>query len=446
MNPEEYLDPEIETMSPDGVRALQEKKLARQLDYLYARSPFYQDKLKAAGIRREQVRTLADLGNVPLTTKEELRESQLAAPPLGRHACTDLASVIRIQASTGTTGRPSLVGLTRQDAEGWTRVTARSFYTQGVRPTDIVMHGASLTLFAGGLPVKDAIERIGATFVPVGTGASEKLVLIARTLKANVLHSTPSYAIYLADHVRREEKMDPRELGIEKIVCGAEPGGGIPAVRAKIQESWGARVTEGLGNADMLPIIFSECRNQSGMHYNAHEYVYCEIIDPDTEKVLPIEDGVSGELIYTSLERECLPLLRFRTRDRVTVLGTSCACGRTGFKLRCLGRTDDMLIVLGVNVFPSAVRDVVSSFRPRTTGEVQILLDAPGPGVKPPLRIMAEYGDGSEPPSGLRAEIEHKIKAVLTVSSAVELVPPGTLPRFEMKGQLVKKLYENPAR
>lgn len=429
-------------MSPDQLRALQEQKLARQLDYLYANSNFYLEKLKAAGIRREDLRTLADLSRVPLTTKEELRESQRTAPPLGRHACVDLVSVIRIQASTGTTGLPSLVGLTRQDAESWTRITARSFYTMGVRPTDIVMHGASLALFAGGLPIKDAMERIGATFVPVGTGASEKLVLIARTLRANVLHSTPSYAIYLADYVRRETKMDPRELGIKKIVCGAEPGGGIPAVRAKIQESWGARVTEGMGNADMLPVIFSECRNQSGMHYNAHEHVYCEIIDPDTEKVLPIEEGVSGELIYTSLERECVPLLRFRTRDRVTVLGTSCDCGRTSFKLRCVGRTDDMLIVLGVNVFPSAVRDVVSSFRPLTTGEVQILLDAPGPGVKPPLKIVAEFGDGAEPPSGLHEEIEKKIKAVLTVSSAVQLVPPGTLPRFEMKGQLVKKLYE----
>jgi phenylacetate-CoA ligase len=197
-----------------------------------------------------------------------------------------------------------------------------------------------------------------------------------------------------------------------------------------------------MGNADMLPVVFSECRNQSGMHYNAREFVYVEIIDPESEQVLPIETGVSGELIYTSLERECVPLLRFRTRDRVTVLGTSCACGRTSFKLRCVGRTDDMLIVLGVNIFPSAVRDVVSSFRPRTTGEVQILLDEPGPGVKPPLKIVAEFGEDQERLETLQGEIERKIKAVLTVSSSVQLVPPGTLPRFEMKGQLVKKLYQ----
>ncbi len=442
MQADEYFDPEIETMGQEQLRTLQEANLAKQLDYLFARSVFYQEKFRAAGIRREHFRTLSDCTNFPFTTKEELRESQLVSPPLGKHIAADMTSVIRIQSSTGTTGRPSFVGLTRRDAQIWTQVTARSFYTMGIRPTDIVMHGASLTMFAGGLPVKDALELIGATFVPVGTGASEKLVLFAKALGANALHCTPSYAIYLADYVRREAGMDPRELGFKKIVCGAEPGGGIPSVRAKITEEWGARVTEGMGNADMVPVIFAECRGQSGMHYNGQEFVFIEIIDPESGKVLPIETGVSGELVYTSLERECVPLLRFRTRDRVVILGTSCSCGRTGFKLRCVGRTDDMLIVLGVNVFPSAVRDVVASFYPRTTGEVQIVLDQPGPGVKPPLKVIAEFGDASLDLAALQKEVERKIKAVLTVPSSVELVPAGTLPRFEMKGQLIKKLYE----
>ena len=440
--PDEYFDPEIETMEARGIRRLQEAKLGHQLDYLYARSPFYQDKLHAAGLRREHFRSLRDLESFPFTTKEELRDSQAACPPLGRHMAVDMADVIRIHASTGTTGRPSFVGVTRRDAEVWTRVTARSFYTQGIRPTDVIIHGASLAMFAGGLPAKDALELLGATFVPVGTGASEKLVLVARALGANAMHCTPSYAIYLADYVRREAGMDPRELGFRKIVCGAEPGIGIPAVRAKITNEFGARVTEGLGNADMVPIIFAECKDQSGMHFNGQEYVYVQVIDPETGQGLPLETGVSGELVYTSLERECVPLLRFRTRDRVTILGTSCACGRTSFKLRCVGRTDDMLIVLGVNVFPSAVRDVVSSFYPRTTGEIQILLDAPGPGVKPPLRVVAEYADAANLEE-LRHALERKIKAVLNVSSQVELAPAGTLPRFEMKGQLIKKLYES---
>jgi phenylacetate-CoA ligase len=439
---DDYFDPEVETMKPEDLRPLQQAKLAKQLDYLIARSPFYQDKFAAAGVRRENFRSLKDLVHFPFTTKEELRESQQASPPLGRHMAADMIDVIRLHASTGTTGVPSFVGVTRKDAEVWTKVTARSFYTMGIRTSDIVIHAASLAMFAGGLPVKDAIEWIGATFVPVGTGASEKVVLYAKSLRASALHCTPSYAIYLADYVRREARMDPRDLGFKKFVCGGEPGAGIPAVRAKITEEWGARLTEGLGNADMVPVIFAECPDQSGMHYNGQEYVYNEIIDPESGEVLPIETGVSGELVYTSLERECVPLFRFRTCDRVTILGTSCKCGRSSYKLRCVGRTDDMLIVLGVNVFPSAVRDIVSSFYPQMTGEVQILLDQPGPGVKPPLRVVAEYGNGTQDQAALQKKVEDKIKAVLSVSAIVQLVPSGTLPRFEMKGQLIKKLFE----
>jgi phenylacetate-CoA ligase len=443
MQSEEFFDPEIETMDQARLAALQQAKLGKQLDYVFARSSFYKEKFRAVGVRREHFHSLADIAKFPFTTKEELRESQAACPPLGAHMAAPMADVIRIQSSTGTTGLPSLVGLTRRDADVWTHVTARSFYTQGIRATDIVIHAASLAMFAGGLPAKDAIERIGATFVPVGTGASERLLLVAKVLGANALHCTPSYAIYLADYVRRETGGDPRDVGIRKIVCGAEPGAGIPAVRAKMMDEWGARVTEGLGNADMAPIIFAECPEQSGMHYNGQEFVLIEIVDPESGEPLPQEADVSGELIYTSLERECVPLVRFRTRDRVTILGTSCACGRTSLKLRCVGRTDDMLIVLGVNVFPSAVKDVVSSFYPKTTGEIQILVEEPGPGVKPPLKVVAEYNGSSADRVELKKQIEHKIKAVLNVPNSIELVPAGTLPRFEMKGQLIKKLYQS---
>jgi phenylacetate-CoA ligase len=442
MRAPEFFDPEIETMELAEVRTLQQAKLAKQLDYLYVRSPFYQDKFRDAGVRREHFRVLSDLARFPFTTKQELRESQLACPPLGRHMAAEMTDVIRIHSSTGTTGRPSFVGVTRRDAEIWTRITARSFFAQGIRAADIVIHAAGLTLFVGGLPSKDAIELIGATFVPVGPGASEKLVLVAKALGANALHCTPSYAIYLADYVRREAGMNPRDLGFTKIVCGAEPGAGIPSVRAKMVEEWGARITEGLGNADMAPIIFGECREQRGMHFNGADCIFAEIIDPESGEVLPIETGVSGELVYTSLERECVPLLRFRTRDRVTVTEIACPCGRTSFAMRCVGRTYDMLIVLGVNVFPSAVKDMVASFYPQTTGEIQILLHQPGPAVPPPLRVVAEVASSLSDPQSLKLEIEKKIKAVLSVSAAVELVPPGSLPRFEMKGQLIKKLYE----
>jgi phenylacetate-CoA ligase len=441
MQAADFLNPEIETASLKDVAQLQESKLARQLDYLFARSVFYQQKLRDAGIGRGAYHGLEDLKRFPFTTKEELRQSQAACPPLGKHVAANLDDVIRVHSSTGTTGKPSFVGITRNDARVWTEVTARSFYTQGMRKSDIVIHAAGLTLFVAGLSSKDAVEAIGAMFVPIGTGASEKALMAIQLFRANAMHCTPSYATYFAEWVRREAKLEPRELGLKKLFCGAEPGAGIPAVRAKLEEDWGARATEGLGNADMAPIIFSECPDQSGMHFNGQEYILSEIIDPETGESLPIEKGVIGELVYTSLERECVPLLRFRTRDRVTVLDTACICGRTGFKLRCVGRTDDMLIVLGVNVFPSAVRDVVSSFYPQTTGEIQIVLDEPGPKVTPPLRVVAEQGASASP--SLVNDIERKIRAVLTVPAKVELVAAGTLPRYEMKAQLIRKDYEH---
>src|SRR5882724_2089787 len=440
-----YLDRKIETASLKEVQKLQSAKLAKQLDYLFARSLFYQDKFRDAGIRRKDYRRLTDLARFPFTTKDELRESQAACPPLGRHIAAHLDDIIRVHSSTGTTGKPSFIGITKRDCKVWTAVTARSFYTQGMRKSDIVIHAAGLTLFVCGLAAKDAIESFVAMFVPIGTGASEKALMAIQLLKANAMHCTPSYATYFADWVRREANLDPKELGLKKLFCGAEPGAGIPAVRAKLQADWGARVTEGLGNADMAPIIFSECPDQSGMHFNGQEYVLVEIIDPDSGEVLPVEKGVTGELVYTSLERECVPLLRFRTRDRVTVLDTSCPCGRTGFKLRCTGRTDDMLIVLGVNVFPSAVKDVVSSFSPATTGEIQIVLNQPGPAVLPPLKVVAEQSGASSDSIRLKDDIERKIKATLSVAAEVTLVPAGTLPRFEMKGQLIRKAYETAA-
>jgi phenylacetate-CoA ligase len=438
----EYQNRKIETMSPADLRAIQETKLRSQVGYVCERSPFYRRKLADAGLTPADVSTLEGLTRLPFTTKEELRDSQLADPPLGSHAAAPMSDVIRIHASTGTTGRPSYVGVTRHDAEVWTDITARSLYTQGIRKNDIVVHAVGLTMFVGGLPVKDATEHLGATFVPIGTGASEKVVMALQALHAKVLHCTPSYAVYLAEYVRANHGLDPRELGLERIISGAEPGAGIPAVRRRIEGDWGVRLTEGLGNADMAPIIFGECPEQRGMHFSAHEYIIPEIIDPESGEPLAFEQGVTGELIYTAIDRECCPLLRFRTRDRIVVTATDCPCGRASFQVRCVGRTDDMLIVLGVNVFPSAIKDTIAALIPDTTGELQILLDEPPPKVAPPLRVMVEHGSDVSDLPKLRGKIEALIRDRLTIPCKVDLVPPRTLPRYEMKGQLVRKLYE----
>ena len=432
----------IETMHTNRLRSLQEEKLKKQIQYVYKTSKFYQDKFRKVGLDPNDIKSVEDLRKVPFTTKDELRESQEKYPPLGSHAAVDLEKVIRIHSSSGTTGNPSFIGITRHDQQVWTQITERSIYTWGIRPKDIIIHAIGLTLFVGGLPVKDSVEHLGATFVPIGTGASERVIFTTQLLRANVLHCTPSYAIYFSDFLRKKN-MNPRELGIRKIICGAEQGGGIPAIRKRIQEDYDCIVTEGMGNSDVAPIIFGECLEQSGMHFCGQEYILCEVIDPKTGKVLEMKEGLKGELVYTHIDRECCPLIRFRSRDHIEVWTDRCDCGRTSFRVRCLGRTDDMLTVLGVNVFPSAIRDVVGSLRPRTTGEIQVVLDKPGPAVAPPVKIEVEYGRNVSNLEELKKEIEILLNSRLNFRAIVNLVPEGSLPRFEMKARLTKNLWES---
>lgn len=420
-------------MTFDEVRELQLRKLRAQVAYLAERSVFYRQKLGG----RADVASLADFATYPFTTKQELRESQAAAPPLGLHACVEMRDVVRLHASTGTTGRPSWVGVTRRDSDVWTKLTAESFRAQGVRSDDVVVHAAGLTLFVGGLPARDALEYLGATFVPIGTGASEKVIAAMESLGQTVLHSTPSYAVYLAEYARKHE-IDPRSLNVRKLTVGGEPGGGEPAVRERIESAWGAPVTEGLGGSETAPIIWGECEHQQGMHLTGGEWVYAELVDADSGEPVPWETGAEAELVYTALERECCGLLRFRTRDRVRVLGMDCACGRPGPRIRCIGRTDDMLIVLGVNVFPTAIRDIVAELHPRTTGAMQVVLPEPGPKVAPPLQVEVEHAESPGDLRLLKETVETAIRGRLSVSAQVTLVAPETLPRSEMKTALVR--------
>lgn len=439
-----YWNPDMETAATSELTKMQATKLKRQLRYVQNRSPFYRRKFEEAGFDATRVRDVDDLSCAPFTHKEELRLSQVEHPPLGEHAAADMREVIRVHSSTGTTGRPSYVGLTRRDRDAWTEVVSRVYWCEGLRPSDVLVHGFGLGFFVGGLPLKDAVENIGATFVPIGAGSSHLLVNSIENLGGTVLTCTPSYAQYLTEFVRDRFGMEPKHLGLRRLMLGAEPGGGIPAVRRKISDDYGAFVTEGLGNADLIGVFAGSCDEADGMHFLAPDHMILEVIDPVTEGVLEWEDGVEGELVATHVDRECCPLVRFRTRDRIRVGMEPCGCGRTGPRWTCVGRTDDMLIVRGVNVWPSAVSEVVGELAPRTTGAVQILLGAPGPNVEPPLRMQAEYGPEATDLDALKRETEGLLRERLVVDCDVELLPPGTLPRFEMKAQPIRKLYEEP--
>jgi phenylacetate-CoA ligase len=437
-----YFDAAIETAAAADLLALVRQRLPRQLAYVAARSPFYRHRWAAAGFDPTRVRSAADLAHAPFTEKVELRQSQEELPPLGAHAAADLLDVIRIHSSSGTTGRPSYVGITAADSAGWTRSVARVYWCQGLRPEDVAIHGFGLGFFVGGLPLKDALEHLGATFVPIGVGASERLVSAIDDLGGTALTCTPSYALYLAEYLRDKHGRDPRTLGLSRIMLGAEPGGGIPTVRQRIAGEYGARITEGLGNADLVPVYCASCDENDGMHFVAPDLLLLVVIDPDSGRVLPLEDGVEGELVATHLDRQCVPLVRFRTHDRVIVSTRPCPCGRSGPRLRCVGRTDDLLIVAGVNVWPSAVSDVVAALHPRATGALQILLDAPGPAAVAPLRLEVEYGPAVTDPEAFAREVEGALRDRLVVRTRVQPVPAGALPRFEMKARLIRKLWE----
>ena len=438
----QYYNAAIETMSADELHVLQMGALARQLNYLAEHAPFYADKLASVGAQPGDIKTAADLAKLPFTEKGELRESQAAEPPLGRHAAAPFRDVVRVHASSGTTGTPSFVGLTRHDKERWTECIARSYWCQGLRPDDVFAMGLSLGFFVGGLPVAGAVEDIGATLLPIGTGASDRLIASIQAMKATVLATTPSYATYLAEIARRDLAVDPTELGIKKVMVGAEPGGGIPKIRAGIESQWNATCTESIGNADVITIHSAECQARDGCHFMVPDYLLMEIIDPDTGAVIAADrPELEGEMVFTHLDRACNPMLRFRSRDHVVMKTNACACGRTAPRLKCVGRTDDMLILRGVNVWPSAIKDVVMSFRPDVSGEMVISLDAPGPTVSPPLRIKVERGSTNTEDGNLSGRIESELRAKLIFAAKVELVPPNVLPRTEMKAKLIEKNY-----
>lgn len=430
----------METLSEEAFFMVQEKAFLNELEYVWKNSNFYQEKFAKLGLELDDIRGLDDLHKLPFTKKTELRDSQIKFPPLGSHAVVPMEKVSRVYSTSGTTGRPTYIGLTRNDIDVWREAASRALWTGGFRPSSIVPLIVAPYLIADSYT--DAIENIGATCLPTGVGATDRVIGAFQNIGANSLLATSSFPLHFARSLRKRG-IEPRNLGLKRILSGGEPGAAIPAIRQEVEETFGCIFLEMMGNGDMAGEIWSECEYKRGMHFIAQGIVHPEIINPQSEESLEINKGVHGELIYTSIDRECLPLIRFRTRDHIIVTQTECECGRTGFGIRCIGRTDDMLIVQGVNVYPSAVRDVVSSLVPRTTGAIEIQLKKhPPEGWIPPIHIKVEYGKEPGDLQKLKQEVEGLIHEKLIFRSDVELVPPDTLPKFEYKATLVRKLYE----
>lgn len=423
---------EIETWDRPRLAEHESGLLRRQLEHVVRGSAFYRDKLGAAGVDPRSIRTVDDLRRVPFTDKEELRRSLADHPPLGGHLAVPVADLAQIQATSGTSGTPSYFGLTEHDLRVWGTAGCRAFFAAGVRPGDLVLHGWGLSKgFAGGVPAVRVLQQLGCVVIPIGGEAgAERLLTVAASLRPSVFCTGPSFALHAGRTADEVLGHPASSLGVERLVVGGEPGGGVPAIRSQIEQVWGATSCETLGNSDVVPIAFGECLEREGMHFVAQGLVHVELIDPDTGEDVAFEAGASGELVMTALDRQASPLIRFRTRDHLEVLSTSCPCGRTGPRVRCVGRTDDMLIVRGVNVWPSAVREVVVSFQPRLTGNLRVLADFAGHSTERRLRVRVEHRADLTPEEVVAVgdELERRLARVLAFKPRLELVPPGVVP------------------
>jgi phenylacetate-CoA ligase len=432
------LAPEVEARPWAEQLALDDASYRTQLAYLFDRSSFYREKLAAAGFGSAQAAGgLADIEHLPLTEKRELRATCTPDDPIGTHLCAEPSEIARIYSTSGTTGAPTYVPLTAGDLDDWVTASARSYAASGIAAGQRIVTTYNAGPFVAGAALA-AFDRIGLCQVPVGTGNTERLMLAVELLRPEAVVLTPSYAAYLVEWAT-ERDVDLQGSSVERVLVAGEPGGGEPAFRAKLEEGWGARVTEAMGIGDIGVSLWGECEEQDGMHLGARGFVHAELIEPETGAALELDDGATGELVLTHLRQRAAPLLRFRTRDHIEVRTTPCSCGRTGPRVRCVGRTDDMLIVRGVNVFPSALREVVSAFAPEVSG--QILVKPPAPGVKqePPRPVSVELARDATADAVLAKAIREKLRSVLVVDTRVELVPWGSLRRSEYKSRLVER-------
>lgn len=427
---------EVETRPWAEQQQLDDGPYRRQIEYLFANSPFYRKKLQDAGFdSAAAVGGLDSIAGVPLTEKDELRATRSPENPIGTHLAVPHTALTRVFSTSGTTGTPSYIPITPRDLENWVETCARSYTAAGLRRGDKIVTTYNAGPFVAGATL-EAFNRIGLCHIPVGTGNTERLISAIQLLKPRAFAGTPSYALHLAEWAA-ERGIDVASSSIEQIITAGEPGGGEPAMRKTLEGKWNAKVNEAMGIGDVSISIWGECCEQNGMHFSARGFLHFELIDPETGKPVPVTDGAEGELVLTHLQHQAAPLLRFRTRDHVKVFTDTCKCGRTSPRVRCIGRTDDMLIVRGVNVFPTAVREVVSRFGDEVSGLISIRPSLKGVKQSPPLKILVELAEGRMAAPDLSERIAREIRSALVFTSSVTLVPYGALPRSEYKSRMV---------
>lgn len=422
-------NPNKECMSRDEMSALQGKRLHKIVEYVYHNVPFYRHRLQEMDITPDDIQTIDDIRKLPFTTKKDLRDNY----PFGLQAAPQ-SQIIRIHASSGTTGNPTIVGYTRKDIGIWSECMARCLTAYGVTHDDIFSVSYGYGLFTGGLGAHNGVEKIGASVVPTSTGNTEKHVKLIRDLGITGIACTPSYALYLAETM---DKMGitKDEISLKIGAFGAEPW--TEQMRTEIQERLGLKGYNLYGLSEIMgPSVSYECQEQHGSHI-CEDHFYPEIIDPVTLE--PLSNGQTGELVFTTLTKEGMPVLRYRTRDLCTLLPDTCGCGRTNIRMgRIEGRSDDMLIIRGINVFPSQVESVVLSMKEFAPRYLLIVdrknnLDT----LTVQVEIRQEYFTSTfDTPAAideLEKRLASRLKSVLSIAAKVQLKAPNTIERSQGK-------------
>lgn len=423
-------NPNKECMPREQMRELQGKRLCKLVQYVYHNVPFYRHKMQEMDLTPDDIREIEDITKLPFTTKQDLRDNY----PYGLMAAP-LSEVVRVHASSGTTGNPTIVGYTRRDLSIWSEVMSRCLSAYGVTREDTFSVSYGYGLFTGGLGAHYGVENLGATVIPASTGNTEKHVRLIRDLHITGIACTPSYALYLAEVVERMG-IRKEELGLRIGAFGAEPW--TENMRQEIQSRLGLKGYNIYGLSEIMgPGVSYECQEQYGSHIN-EDHFYPEIIDPVTCQNLPY--GTQGELVFTTLTKEGMPLLRYRTKDLTSLIADPCPCGRTSVRMTpIMGRSDDMLIIRGINVFPSQVESVILGMK---EFEPQYMLVVDRKNNLDTLEVQVEvrrdfFSDDIGSMLKLKKTLSDRLKSVLSISADVKLVEPNSITRSEGKSKRV---------
>jgi phenylacetate-CoA ligase len=434
--PLDLLHPEFETLPDHAVRHLQDGLWEHQWNYVRNTSAFYKEKL---GALVDRTFTLDDLESLPFTEKEEVRRSQELSYPFGTYIACGNDKVVRVHRTSGTTGKPLQLANSRRDVDLISVVGGRAQYSAGLRPSDRVVHCLNYCQWTGGVTDHMTLEEAGAAVVPFGVGNTKLLLDTIKDLGVTAISCTPSYPALLEKLLRAEGK-NPRDLKLRVGLFGGEAGLDNIEFRQSMEDVWGFSVRNAnYGMSEVLSNFASQCDHTHDLHFHGADALFIEILDAQNRSQ-PIREGTTGELVCTHLAKECQPLIRFKTRDVITVTGTGpCDCGRTGFRFRVTGRTDDMFNVRGINIFPSAVQKAIFSRPDLASGQFRIVLEGTGPWDRIRVKAEAAAGVGEESWEYARRSLEEAIRTFAGATAEVTILPIDSLPRTDGKTALIER-------